>query len=229
MSEIVLVVAAHPDDEVLGCGGTIAVHASRGDEVHVLIMAEGVTSREDTRDRDAKARELSDLARRAHRAGEILGTASVTLHDLPDNRMDSVDLLDIVKVVEKRIETVHPSVVYTHHGGDLNIDHQRTSQAVVTACRPLPGGSVSQLLFFEVPSSTEWTPGGTSPPFVPTCFMDISAMLERKLEALKSYDSEMRDWPHPRSYRAVEHLARWRGASVALDAAEAFMVGRIIR
>lgn len=226
MTQTVLVVAAHPDDEVLGCGATIARHAARGDRVHVVILAEGATSRALRRDRGASASSLSRLADCARRAGRILGAHSVALEDFPDNRLDSVDLLDLVKVVEQHAARVAPDVVYTHHAGDLNVDHRRVHEAVVTTFRPLPRASARRLLLFEVPSSTEWQPPGSRAPFEPNCFVDATRTLSLKLRALRAYAPEMRAFPHPRSLRAVEHLARWRGASAGLAAAEAFVVAR---
>jgi N-acetylglucosamine malate deacetylase 1 len=222
----VLVVAAHPDDEVLGCGGTIAKHAREGDRVHVLILAEGATSRDPKRDREQRKSELSALARAAHQASAILGATSLKLHNFPDNRMDSCDLLDIIKVIEGAISQYKPSIIYTHHIGDLNIDHRRTCEAVVTATRPLPDSRIKTLLFFEVPSSTEWQTPHSAPAFSPNWFVDISDTLGAKLKALETYQSEMRPYPHPRSCVAIEHLARWRGATVGVEAAEAFILGR---
>jgi len=224
----VLVIAAHPDDEILGCGATIALHALAGDTVHVVIMAEGVTSRDDSRDPRARSNELKTLATAAHEANQIVGTKTLTFHGLPDNRLDSIDLLDMVKVIEGHIETIRPNIVYTHHAGDLNIDHQRIHAAVATACRPLPDQSITTLLFFEIPSSTEWQPVGSGPVFQPNWFVDVSSLMEKKLDALRAYGTELRSWPHPRSLQAVETLAGWRGASVGVSAAEAFMLGRRI-
>ncbi len=223
----ILVIAAHPDDEVLGCGGTIARHAGRGDEVHVAIMAEGITSRDAQRDREARGGELSALAQAAREANRKLGVANVTLGTLPDNRMDSLPRLDVIKRLEQVFAEVEPDIVYTHHCGDVNIDHRRLHEAVVTACRPMPGARVvRELLFFEVASSTEWQPPGSATPFVPNWFVDISHTLEVKLEALRIYESEMRPWPHARSIDAVTHQARWRGATIGVEAAEAFVLGR---
>lgn len=224
----ILVVAAHPDDEVLGCGGTIATHTKAGDEVHVVILAEGVTSRDEVRVREDRNEELSELAKAAHTANEILGVSSLTLHNLPDNRLDSVDLLDLVKLVEGCIQAIKPDILYTHHIGDVNIDHRRIHEAVVTATRPQPGQTVKTLLFFEVQSSTEWQPPGSAQAFVPNWFVDISSALESKMNALAAYETEMRLWPHSRSCKAVEYLARWRGATVGCQAAEAFILGRQI-
>lgn len=224
----VLVVAAHPDDEILGCGGTIARHSVDGDAVHVVIMAEGATSRLPRRDRKAVATELKKLRASAEHANDMLGVASLNLLDFPDNRMDGLELLDITKVIEGLVERHQPSIVYTHHGGDVNIDHRCIHAAVVTACRPLPGRRVQTLLFFETASSTEYQPPGSAPPFLPNWWVNISATLELKLKALRQYRQEMRAFPHPRSIEALGHLAHWRGASVGTEAAEAFMLGRHI-
>jgi len=222
----VLVVSAHPDDEVLGCGGAIAKHITQGDQVHILILAEGATSRNLERDRQLFHEELSALETAAHQASKILGVNSLSLHDFPDNRMDSCDLLDIVKTIEQSIGQYQPQIVYTHHAGDVNIDHQLIHQATVTACRPVPNQPVQSLLFFEIPSSTEWQTSGSALPFIPNWFVDISETLECKLKALEVYESEMRPYPHPRSLESVEYLARWRGATIGVKAAEAFMLGR---
>lgn len=222
----VLVVAAHPDDEVLGCGGTIARHANSGDQVQVLIVAEGSTSRQQKRDRAQVADELSALAQAAQTAGSILGAAGVELLDLPDNRLDSLDRLDLIKRIEECVKRHQPECVYVHHAGDVNVDHRRLHEAVVTACRPTPGHVVKRLLSFEVASSTEWQSPGSAPAFQPNWFVDISEQWERKREALVAYASEMRNWPHARSLEAVEHLARWRGAQVGVEAAEAFCLMR---
>ena len=222
----VLLVAAHPDDEVLGCGGTIARHADAGDQVQVLIVAEGATSRQQQRDRVQATGELSALAQAAQQAGAILGAHGVELLDLPDNRLDSLDRLDLIKQIEECIARHQPQVVYVHHAGDVNVDHRRLHEAVITACRPTPGQPVRRLLSFEVASSTEWQPPGSAPPFQPNWFVDITSHWLRKREALAAYASEMRPWPHARSIEALEHLARWRGAQVGVEAAEAFCLLR---
>ncbi len=228
MPQSILVVAAHPDDEVLGCGGTIARHADAGDLVRVLIVAEGATSRQGQRDRAQVADELTRLAQAAQTASTILGAVGVELMDLPDNRLDSLDRLDLIKQIEERIARDQPQVVYVHHAGDVNVDHRRLHEAVVTACRPIPGQPVRRLLSFEAASSTEWQPPGSAPAFHPNWFVDISSQWERKCLALEAYASEMRPWPHARSIESLEHLARWRGAQVGVEAAEAFCLLRQI-
>jgi LmbE family N-acetylglucosaminyl deacetylase len=220
----ILIFAAHPDDEVLGCGGTIAKLSNQGATIHVAFLADGVYSRAG----DSAACQTELAARRiaAQKACDILGVKSLSFGDFPDNRMDTLALLDIIKVVEGLIAEHRPDTILTHHAGDVNIDHRRTHEAVVTACRPQPGHPVKTLLSFEVPSSTEWQPPGSAPVFAPNWFVDISDTLERKLVALDVYAVELRAWPHPRSRQGVEHLAHWRGATVGVDAAEAFMLGR---
>ena len=227
MADSVLVVAAHPDDEVLGCGGTIARHSDAGDYVQVLIVAEGATSRQEYyRDRRRGKEQISILAQAAKTAGVILGTTSVKLLNLPDNRLDSISRLDLARLVEVWIQKCHPNVIYVHHAGDVNIDHRRLHEAVVTACRPTPGNTVRRLLSFEVSSSTEWQPPGSGVAFHPNLFVDITNQWERKRQALDAYISEMRSWPHARSAQAVEYLARWRGAQVGVPVAEAFCLLR---
>jgi LmbE family N-acetylglucosaminyl deacetylase len=222
----VLIVSAHPDDEVLGCGGTIARHADAGDQVQVLIMAEGATSRQLHRDRVQASEELSALEEAAKTAGKILGAVGVELLDLPDNRLDSLDRLDLIKQTENRIGCYQPEVIYVHHAGDVNVDHRRLHEAVTTACRPTPGQQVRRILSYEVASSCEWQLPGSGPAFTPNWFVDISGQWDRKREALLAYASEMRAWPHARSLEALEHLARWRGAQVGVEAAEAFFLLR---
>ncbi|NNJ91448.1 MAG: PIG-L family deacetylase, partial [Gammaproteobacteria bacterium] len=159
---------------------------------------------------------------------KTLGIRAPEFHSYPDNRMDSVDLLDIVKNIEAMIDRVVPEIVYTHHASDVNIDHRIVHDAVITAVRPQPQHCVKKLLFFEVPSSTEWRPGKSMATFSPDYFVDISESVEHKLQALSCYEDEMREFPHPRSLEACLHLLKWRGATVGVQAAEAFEVGRII-
>ncbi|EGG93077.1 putative LmbE-like protein [gamma proteobacterium IMCC1989] len=227
-NERVAIIAAHPDDEILGCGGTIAKHINKGDDVAVLIMAEGITSRDTDRNTEARQGALQHLTDTARQANKKLGVSHVEFGGLPDNRLDSMDLLDVVKVVESFLDQFQPTIIYTHCGSDLNIDHRIVSQAVSTATRPLPNSSVHSILHFEVPSSTEWQTPGAYPTFVPNWFVGIENTLTQKLESLAIYEQEMRDWPHARSIKALEHLAKWRGASIGLNAAEAFSLARHI-
>ncbi|NTZ43422.1 PIG-L family deacetylase [Altererythrobacter sp. SALINAS58] len=222
-----LVIAAHPDDEILGAGGYVAKLSAAGEDVHHLILAEGATSRDDSRNASGRSEEMCELARCAHKAADIVGARSVSLEAFPDNRMDSIDLLDIVKVIEHHIRERTPTRVLTHANSDVNIDHRVIHDAVIAATRPQPGNRISEVLFFEVMSSTEWRPPSSLPPFTPNCFIDISKHLGAKLDALRAYATEMRNWPHARSVEALEHLARLRGATIGVEAAEAFAIGRI--
>jgi N-acetylglucosamine malate deacetylase 1 len=216
-----MVVAAHPDDEVLGCGATLARHAEQGDAVEIVILGTGALSRD-----GAVPSESARLARQAEEAGRVLGARQVRVLDVPDNRFDGVDLLEIVKRIETEIRRVDPEVVYTHHGGDLNVDHRLTLEAVVTACRPQSAGGIKKILSFEVPSSTEWRAPSISTAFPPNVFVDVSAFLDCKLTALAVYAEEARPFPHPRSPEAVTALAHWRGATAGFAAAEAFLLVR---
>lgn len=219
----VLVVAAHPDDEVLGCGGTIRRATKAGAEVSVLFLTNGVGARCDSDETAASNRQKN-----ACEALAILGVDNVEFLEYPDNQLDQVPLLEIIKAVEKIIRGFCPSIVLTHHGGDLNIDHRMVSEAVTVACRPLPGRNVQIVLSFEVPSSTEWVVSGVGSPFDPCLFVDVTNELADKISALKCYEEEMRAFPHSRSLEAVEFLGKWRGACAGVVAAEAFSVLRMI-
>ena len=223
MSKTVLVVAAHADDEALGCGGAIARHSSVGDTVHVVFVADGVTSRS-----GAGGAELAQRQRATEYARNILGIRATTFLGLSDNRLDSLPLLDIVQPLEAIVARLAPELVYTHHYGDLNVDHRVTHQAVMTACRPLPGATVREILTFEVMSSTDWSSVGLAP-FLPNLFVDIGAQLDVKMRALEAYGLEMRAPPHSRSLIHARYLAQHHGHCVGVDAAEAFMVMRAIR
>lgn len=224
----VLVVAAHPDDEVLGCGATMARLAREGHRVHVLILGEGISSRYGKR-AQASRRELARLKADAKAAARILGVRSVSFEQFPDNRFDELPLLEIVKRVEKRLAGLKPELVFTHHPGDLNVDHRRTFQAVLTATRPVNGCRVKEIYTFEVPSSTEWAFQQFQPVFKPNVFFDISQTLEIKIRGMQQYRSESRSFPHPRSPEALQAATRRWGSAVGLPYAEAFELVRALR
>lgn len=225
MKKNILVIAAHPDDEILGCGATMARHVAEGDHVRVLLLAEGITSR----GTDAGTHEkLVKLHATAKKANALLGVTDVIIKGFPDNKLDSIPRLDVIQSIESLTQDFHPHTVYTHHFGDLNIDHRRVNDAVLAAFRPLPKSITGEILFFEVPSSTDWGAASSANSFIANFFVNIDVFLAQKIAALNIYESEMRQWPHARSYRAVEALAHWRGASVGIEAAEAFMLGRKI-
>ena len=223
----ILVVAAHPDDEVLGCGGTIAKLVKEGNEVHVVLAAEGLTSRQVNRNQAELKKEFDELYKKAKDANEHLGVTSLEFLGFPDNRMDSVDLLDIIKKIEIKLEVFFADVIYTHFPSDLNVDHRLLSEAVLTATRPMPGQGVKKVFFFEVPSSTDWKFGGSEHLFFsPNVFVNIESTLSQKMRALAHYQSEMRPFPHARSLENLENLAKVRGAHVGYRAAEAFILAR---
>jgi LmbE family N-acetylglucosaminyl deacetylase len=223
-----LLIAAHPDDEVLGAGGVIAGLTARSQPVAIAILGEGITSRSDRREQ-ADRRMVEALAGKARKAAACLGVKDVSLFELPDNRFDTVPLLDVVKIVEGLIERHRPQVIYTHHGGDLNFDHTIVHRAVLTACRPVGNCPVREIYAFEVPSSTEWAFSQLSPAFRPNVFVDISTTLEAKIEAMQTYESEAREFPHPRSPMALRAIAARWGSVAGCPAAEAFELIRAIR
>lgn len=224
----VLVLAAHPDDEVLGCGGTIARLADDGARVVIAILGEGLTSRGDSRE-EIEEGALRSLARTAEAVGEILGAKEVRTYGLADNRFDTVPLLDIVKLLEELIREVEPETVFTQSGGDLNIDHRILYRASLTATRPTEGCSVRELFAYEVASSTEWAFQKFAPEFRPSYFVDIEATLERKIVAMEQYESELRLFPHPRSSEGIRAQARRWGTVIGVAAAEAFEPVRVLR
>ena len=223
----VLIVAAHPDDEVLGCAATAARRAARGEAVHVAILGTGLAARSEDGVLDPRA--LAALRENARAVGGMLGAKSVSLADFPDNRFDSVALLEIVKQVERWLAEVGPDVVYTHHPGDLNVDHRLTFQAVLTATRPLPGAGVKDLYAFEVPSATEWAFQRLEPAFRPSVFDDVSDTIEVKLACMARYTGEARAFPHPRSAEALRATARRWGSVAGMAYAEAFELIRSLR
>lgn len=226
MNNKVLAVASHPDDEILGCGGTLAKLAKRGHEVFTLILGEGVASRYEKTEKQKAKRQIEELKKQIYAANEIIGIKEVFTYDFPDNRFDIVPLLDLVKSIEKVKEKVKPHIVFTHYEKDLNIDHQLTYRAVITATRPSPNEVVKEIYSFEVLSSTEWNYPTT---FSPDVFFDITETIDIKRRALKCYKSEMRDFPHPRSSEGIESNAKFWGIKVGVKYAEAFKVVRILK
>src|SRR5277367_6189354 len=217
----VLVVAAHPDDEILGCGGTMTRLAREGHEVRIAILAEGMSSRYAHRE-DADPQQLQHLHARAQQAANKIGARELVLCKLPDNRLDTVPLLEVVKLVEELVARFRPEVIYTHHAGDLNVDHGVIHRAVLTATRPMAGQPVREIYAFEVPSSTEWAFQRIEPAFRANVFVDVTATLEAKIAAMECYESEARKFPHPRSPEALRAIAMRWGSVVGCAAAEAF-------
>lgn len=216
----VLVVAAHPDDELLGLGGTIRRLVNEGVICRALIIGEGITSRAGKRS-EADARELEELREDAVKASKIVGYSSIDLCQFPDNRLDSVDLLDVIKTVSEYMEKYNPDTIFTHHHGDLNIDHRVVCEAVITACRPVGNYNVKRIYAFETPSSTEWN-YTYEEPFVPNVYFDVTDTVTSKVDAMRCYRSESTVYPHPRSSEALLALASYRGSNVGVRYAEGF-------
>ncbi|MBU5299939.1 PIG-L family deacetylase [Clostridium sporogenes] len=223
----VLVIVAHPDDEILGVGATIARHVKNDDECFAIILGEGMTSRYNTREL-ADSVKVEKLHEDTYKAAKIIGYKKVYMENLPDNRFDSVPLLDIIKMVEKHIENIKPDIIYTHFGEDLNIDHKITFEAVLTATRPIGDEYVKEVYAFETVSSTEWNFDSISS-FKPNYFIDVTETLNEKLKAMECYRSELKEFPHPRSNKNLKATALKWGSIISREYAEAFQVVRIIR
>lgn len=229
MKDHVLIVAAHPDDEVLGCGGAIAKFRKNGDDVRVIFLAEGVTSRYQTDEIMAPHVQQKSKFRNenAIKALEILSVPSeqIFVEERPCCRLDQVPMLDLVKQIEGHIDQWKPAKLFTHAPYDTNIDHRLTYMAVLAAARPKQNSQLRSIYSFEVLSSTEWNP---LQPFIPNMFVDVSSVLDKKIEALVAYGDEMRPAPHPRSVEVVRSLAAYRGAQAGVLYAEAFSLVRAI-
>ncbi len=226
----ILVVVAHPDDELLGLGASMnKLINEQNCKVRTVILGEGITSRSEKRDTEKWKNELIIHRKNIESARKFVGYESVGIYNFPDNRFDTVALLDIIKVIEKEKEDFQPEIIFTHHVGDLNIDHQRTFEAVITCTRPMEQEKVSIVITFETPSGTEWRASTDPKHFVPNLFIEISEdNLNSKIKAMESYDFEKRKYPHPRSPESLKILAQQRGMSVGKFFAEAFSIIRII-
>lgn len=226
----ILLAVAHPDDELLGLGATMhkLIH-EQGCTVHVVILGEGITSRANSRDTEKWKHELEVHRNNIKQAQAAIGYQSVSVYDFPDNRFDSVALLDIIKVIEKEKAAFNPEIIFTHHGGDVNIDHQRTFEAVITACRPMAHESVKTIITFETPSGTEWRASTDPRHFIPNLFFSVSKEnVEAKIKGMESYEFEKRAYPHPRSPEALTIQAQRWGVAVGCEYAEAFCIVRSI-
>lgn len=218
----VVVLAAHPDDEILGAGATLAKHARAGDAVHAVVLAEGATSRYEERMKES-------LHAAGARAARAIGFASCRFESLPDQRLDAVPLIEVTQRIEAILDVLDPSVVYTHFSGDVNLDHGVVSRAVWTACRPYRFPNLKRVAVFETPSSTEWGAPHEGSGFRPNLFVDVSATLDAKIAAIECYESELRPYPHPRSARALRERAAYWGSVVGRAAVEPFMILREIQ
>lgn len=222
MPKHILIVAAHPDDEILGVGGTIARHVSQGDEVVISIAADNGSARYD----DEKIQFVRHCCKEAsHR----LGVRDVRLGSFADQRLDVVPILEITQWLEGILDNVRPQVIYTHHRGDINRDHQLIHEATLTAVRPYAAPYVERVLCFESPSATEWSGPYCETAFIPNVFVDITGHLEIKLEAVLEYKTELRPFPHPRSVETLRARAALWGSVIGVAAAEPFVLVREIQ
>jgi LmbE family N-acetylglucosaminyl deacetylase len=217
----VAVIGAHPDDEILGAGATLARHVLAGDEVHAVVVADGAGSR-------YPDEMLTRLEKDARRAAAAIGFASLRMEALPDQRLDLVPFIEITQLLEALLDDIDPHVVYTHFPADVNADHAIVARAVWTACRPYNRPALRRFAVFETPSSTEWAwpMGDTS--LQPNHFVDVTTTLEVKVAAMECYETELRDYPHPRSIRALRERAAFWGSHIGRPAAEPFRVLRQI-
>ena len=226
----ILIVVAHPDDEILGLGATMhKIIRETNCETRVVILGEGITSRSDEHNPEQWEKELEIHKSNIESAANAIGYHEVSVYDFPDNRFDSVDLLDLIKIVEKEKSNFNPDIIFTHHGGDVNIDHQRTFQAVMTACRPMEHENVKTIITFETASGTEWIASTDPRKFVPNYFCSFEEKdLNAKIKAMESYEFEKRAYPHPRSPEALEVIAKRWGTVVGNHLVEAFCIVRHI-
>jgi len=226
----ILLVVAHPDDELLGLGGTMHRLINNCNcTVRVVILGEGLTSRSNKRDTEHWKKQLEIHRNNIYDAQKAIGYQSVGIYDFPDNRFDSVDLLDIIKVIEKEKAAFEPTIIFTHHGGDVNIDHQRTFEAVITASRPMSHEKTQTIIAFETPSGTEWRASSDPKHFIPNLFFEIDEEgLDAKIKGMESYEFEKRKYPHPRSPEALKIQAQRWGIVIGKPLAEAFMLIRNI-
>lgn len=223
---IILIIAAHPDDEILGCGATVAKLIKKGNEVSTLILGEGISSRRDPRQHNRKKKDIEELKEQAIKANKILGIKDVIFKDLPDNSFDSLPLLKIVKIIEEVKDKINPAIIFTHYKGDLNIDHQITYNAVLVASRPLINETCKEIYSFYILSSTEWNYPFS---FSPDVFFNVKETIDLKIKALEAYYSEIREFPHPRSSKGIEINLNYWGMSIGLEYAEPFKTVRVIR
>ena len=225
----IMIVAAHPDDELLGLGGTIKmIKRNFNCVIKVLILGEGITSRDKERDPKKRRIELKIHNENILNAKKILGYDILKTCNLKDNRFDSYPLLEIIKIIENEKAEFKPEIIFTHHEGDLNIDHQITFKAVMTASRPLPTNNTKLLITFETPSSTEWAFSNSNNNFNPNFFLEINEEdLNSKIKAMECYEFEKREYPHPRSPQSLQNLARFRGNTIGVNLAESFHIKRL--
>lgn len=226
----IMILVAHPDDELLGLGATMNKLIKEFNVItHVVILGEGLTSRSTVRDVAKWKEKLEIHKENIINATNAIGYHSVETYNFPDNRFDTVALLDIIKVIEKEKKKFQPNIIFTHHGGDLNIDHQITFEATLTSCRPIKNESVKTIITFETPSGTEWRASSDPKHFIPNFFIEVNKEnVDAKISGMEHYEFEKRKYPHPRSPKSLKIQAQRWGISIGSDFAEAFTIVRSI-
>ena len=231
----VLVIAAHPDDEVLGMGGLLKKFSKKENDIKIVFLATGISSRRsndylnstkykiNNNLKNDIEKQIEQLQKDARKALSVLGIKKIQFEDFPDNEMDIVSNLKITKKIEGIIDDYRPDTVYTHSQCDINVDHRLIYESTITATRPKKNSIVKQVISFEVPSSTEWY---FPQKFSPNIFVDISKELKFKLKAMQCYKNELMEFPHPRSIEALEIIAKRWGTVCGFNAAEAFCLVR---
>ncbi len=219
-SDNILVICAHPDDETLGLGGMIALHAKKGGNVFVLIFATGQFARDDSE------KGIEIRRKQGEKACSILGVKEVQFLGYDDQKLDTMPVITLIDGIEKAIKKWKPKIVFTHYWEDANQDHRKVFEATLIACRPTPSSTIDQIICYETPSSTEW--GSVNHRYSPNMFVDISSVINKKIEALQKYKDEMNKYPHPRSKESITNRAKYWGSSVGIDYAEAFVNLRTI-
>jgi len=216
--EKVLVVCAHPDDETLGLGGTLANHSKNGDDILVIFFANGQYGRDESK-AGIKKRE-----NQSKRACDILGIKNLKFYNYDDQLLEKIPLIELTSKIELVIKKFQPTILYTHYSGDMNQDHRRVFEAVLISSRPKPSSKIKKLICFETPSSTEW--GNSQDGFIPNLFVDIENVIQKKIDAIKQYGNEVENFPHPRSVEAIISRAKYWGSTVGLPKAEVFLIVR---
>lgn len=219
MSNTILIVATHPDDEVLGCGGTMARYAACGDTVHVLVVTRGVL---------ASTEIVTQVRQEMRNAHDILGVHHAQFLNFPAAQLDTVPRHAIADAIANVIQLLRPSILYLPHHGDLHTDHRIVYLAGLVAARPSHAFVVPRVLTYETVSETDWAPPTPHDAFVPTVYVDITRFLDQKIQAAACFHSQMREPPHTRSLRSLQALATLRGGTVGVGAAEAFVLVREI-
>ncbi|QTL99734.1 PIG-L family deacetylase [Iocasia frigidifontis] len=218
----VLVIAAHPDDEVLGVGGTIIKLVEKDYEIYTYILTDGSSTQY-----YGDTKKLNQKKEETFKANDILGVKEVIFGNLPDMKLDTISHVKINNEIEKITNKIEPEIIFTHHSGDVNKDHKLIFESTLVVCRPLPGNNIKKIYSYEVPSSTEWGDNKTKDYFIPNIYVTLNKkQINKKCLAMEKYKTELRDYPHPRSLKSIINCSQHRGNQVGYDYAESFILIR---